>query len=73
MGRFYGEYHLRVTTVTPPLQMETEDNGSLCRREAGDIDTAGNSSSASIAATSAISAILIIFNLGTVSNGYLSS
>jgi methionine-rich copper-binding protein CopC len=67
---YYGEYHLRVTTVTPPLQMETEDNGSIAAANAVTLNTAGNASSASLAGYVRNISDLDYFNLGTVSNGY---
>ncbi|MCL5096183.1 MAG: hypothetical protein M1608_01345, partial [Candidatus Omnitrophica bacterium] len=68
--QYLGEYRLRVTTVTPPLQMEAEDNGSIAKANPLEFSVSGNTQSSSIAGEVRLAADLDYYNLGTVSNGY---
>lgn len=67
---YYGEYRLRVTTLTSPLQAETEDNGSLANANPVSYTLSSNTASASIGGYIHNATDLDYFNLGTVSNGY---
>jgi hypothetical protein len=67
---YYSEYRFRLATVTPPVQFEVEDNGSLANATPLSFTTNGNSQSATVAGYVSSPTDLDYFNLGTVSNGY---
>ena len=67
---YYSEYRFRLATVTPPLQFEVEDNGSLADATPLSFTTNGNAQSATVAGYVSSATDLDYFNLGTVSNGY---
>ncbi|MGA2863269.1 MAG: FG-GAP-like repeat-containing protein [Verrucomicrobiota bacterium] len=67
---YAGEYRFRITSATPPLQMESEDNGSIPNADVLAFNVVSNTQSASIVGNIRTAGDLDYFNLGTVSNGY---
>jgi hypothetical protein len=66
---YYGEYHFRLATVTPPQQFELEDNGSLASATPLTLVSNGNAQSVSVVGYVRSAGDLDYFNLGTVTNG----
>ncbi|MBI5387108.1 MAG: VCBS repeat-containing protein [Verrucomicrobia bacterium] len=67
---YYGEYRFRITTVTTPVQMESEDNANIANADPLTFTVATNSQAASVAGFIRLGTDLDYFNLGVVSNGY---
>ena len=67
---YHGEYRLRVTTVAPPVQLETEDNGSIGGATPVTLSTSGETRFVNVAGYIHNNTDLDYFNLGTISNGY---
>ncbi len=64
-----GEYRFRLTTATPPVQMETEPDDTIATATSLTFTTDGNGSSASIVGRVRVTGDLDYINLGTVTNG----
>ena len=66
---FQGEYRFRLTTATPPLQMEAEDNGTIAKANVLNFTGSSNGLSASVVGEVHDASDLDYYNLGTVTNG----
>jgi RHS repeat-associated protein/uncharacterized repeat protein (TIGR01451 family) len=66
---YQGEYRLRVTTVRPPGQMESENNDSIANANTLTLFTNGPTRNATVAGYIHLSGNLDYFNLGTVEPG----
>ncbi len=64
-----GEYRFRVSTVKPPLQLETEPNGTVGAATALSLATSGDSRFGSVAGTIQSAGELDYFNLGSIAAG----
>lgn len=67
---YYSEYRFRLTMVTPPLQLEAENNSSIATGNPLTLTTSGNTRSTSVSGYLNQVGDLDYFNLGTVTNGY---
>ena len=68
-NNYFGEYDLRVSSATPPLVMEAEDNGSIGTATPVTLTANGNSRLGSVAGCVQNSSDLDDFSLGTITNG----
>lgn len=66
---YQGEYRFRITTATPPLQMETESDDSIATATSLAFSVDTNGASASIVGRIRVTGDLDYVNLGTVTNG----
>lgn len=64
-----GEYRFRVSTVTPPLQLESEPNGTVGAASTLSLATSGDSRFGSVAGTIQSAGELDYFNLGPIAAG----
>ena len=68
-GHYAGEYHFRVSTVRPPLQLETEPNDTIANANTLTLATAGDTRFASVTGSPKAAGDLDYFKLGTVNPG----
>jgi len=66
---YQGEYRFRITTGTPPLQMETEANDTIANANSLNFTSDTNGRSVSVIGRIRIASDLDYYNLGTVTNG----
>lgn len=66
---YQGEYRFRITTATPPVQMETEPDDTIANATSLTFATDANGSSASIVGRVRVTGDLDYINLGPVTNG----
>jgi hypothetical protein len=66
---YWGEYRFRLTLATPPVQMESEANGTIATATALSFTVDTNGASGSIAGRIRVTGDLDYINLGTVTNG----
>lgn len=66
---YQSEYRFRITTATPPVQMETEPDDTIATATALTLNVDTNGAAASLAGRIRITGDLDYINLGTVTNG----
>ena len=67
---YYGEYRFRISSATPPLQLDQEPNNTIATADALALTANGNSQVANVAGTILTPSDLNYFNLGTIQAGY---
>ncbi len=67
---YYGEYRFRISSATPPLQLDQEPNATIATADTLALAASGNSEVANVAGTILTPSDLNYFNLGTIQAGY---
>ena len=67
---YHGEYRFRISSATPPLQLDQEPNNTIATADTLALAASGNSQVANVAGTILTSSDLNYFNLGTIQAGY---
>ncbi|MGP0068271.1 MAG: beta strand repeat-containing protein, partial [Isosphaeraceae bacterium] len=67
---YYGEYDFRISSATPPLQLDQEPNNTIATADTLALAASGNSEVANVAGTILTPSDLNYFNLGTIQAGY---